>query len=63
MATQVTDVGWTAEFAIPFRTLRYASGAAQTWGINFQRNIRHRNEQSYWAPLPRQFNRSGAAAD
>ena len=56
VATAVTDVGWTAEFAIPFRTLRYASGAAQTWGINFQRNIRHRNEQSYWAPLPRQFN-------
>ena len=56
VATQVTDVGWTAEFAIPFRTLRYASGATQTWGINFQRNIRHRNEQSYWAPLPRQFN-------
>ena len=56
VATEVTDVGWTAEFVIPFRTLRYASGAAQTWGINFQRNIRHRNEQSYWAPLPRQFN-------
>ena len=56
VATQVTDVGWTAEFAIPFRTLRYASGATQTWGLNFQRNIRHRNEQSYWAPLPRQFN-------
>ena len=56
VATEVTDVGWTAEFAIPFRTLRYASGAAQTWGINLQRNIRHRNEQSYWAPLPRQFN-------
>ena len=56
VATQVTDVGWTAEFAIPFRTLRYASGVTQTWGLNFQRNIRHRNEQSYWAPLPRQFN-------
>ena len=56
VAAQVTDSGWTAEFAIPFRTLRYASGAAQTWGLNFQRNIRHRNEESYWAPLPRQFN-------
>ena len=56
VATKVTDIGWTAEFAIPFRTLRYASGATQTWGINFQRNIRHRNEESYWAPLPRQFN-------
>ncbi|MCY4662303.1 MAG: DUF5916 domain-containing protein [Acidobacteria bacterium] len=52
---QVSDVGWTAELAIPFRTLRYPSGEAQMWGVNFQRNIRHRNEQSYWAPLPRQF--------
>ena len=53
---QVTEIGWTAEFAIPFRTLRYPGGSSQTWGVNFQRNIRHRNERSFWAPLPRQFN-------
>ena len=53
---QISDIGWTAELAIPFRTLRYPSGEAQPWGVNFQRNIRSRNEQSYWAPLPRQFN-------
>ena len=53
---RISDIGWTAEIAIPFRTLRYPSGAAQTWRLNFQRNIRHRNEESYWAPLPRQFN-------
>ena len=52
---QISDIGWTAEVAIPFRTLRYPSGEAQPWGMNFQRNIRSRNEQSYWAPLPRQF--------
>ena len=28
----------------------------QTWGVNFQRNIRRRNERAYWAPIPRQFN-------
>ena len=53
---QVSEIGWTAEFAIPFRTLRYPSGESQTWGINFQRNIRNRNERVFWAPLPRQFN-------
>lgn len=53
--TQVSDIGWTAEFAIPFRTLRYPASDLQSWGLNFQRNIRTRNEQSYWAPLPRQF--------
>ena len=56
VSTQVSDDGWTAEIAIPFRTLRYPTGEQQTWGMNFQRNIRHRNESSYWAPLPRQFN-------
>jgi hypothetical protein len=50
------DFGWSAEFAIPFSTLRYDRDAAQAWGMNLQRNIRRRNEQAFWAPLPRQFN-------
>ena len=55
VVTSATDVGWTAEIAIPFRTLRYPQTEVQTWGMNFQRNIRIRNEQAYWSPLPRQF--------
>ena len=37
-----------------FRSGRCAtgSGGAQVWGLNFQRNIRRRNETSFWAPLP-----------
>ena len=54
--TSVTDVGWSAEFAIPFRTLSYPDREVQTWGMNVQRNIRRRNEIVYWAPLPRQYN-------
>ncbi|MDP3718833.1 MAG: DUF5916 domain-containing protein [Acidobacteriota bacterium] len=54
--TRMTDQGWSAEFAIPFRTLRYPAATDQTWGINFQRNIRRKNERAYWAPIPRQFN-------
>ncbi len=54
--TTVSEIGWSAEFAIPFRTLRYASSDARRWGVNFQRNIRRRNEVSFWAPLDRQFN-------
>src|SRR5688572_20941710 len=53
---KIGEHGWSAEFAIPFRTLRYPAGASQTWGVNFQRNIRRRNERAYWAPIPRQFN-------
>ena len=50
--TLVNDLGWTAEFAIPLRTLRYATGQDQTWGINFRRNIRKTNEVNFWSLLP-----------
>ncbi|MFQ5632335.1 MAG: carbohydrate binding family 9 domain-containing protein, partial [bacterium] len=41
--------GWSAEFAIPFRTLRYPSGASeQPWGFNVYRVIRHKNEEVLW---------------
>ena len=54
--TKTTEEGWMAEFAIPFKTLRYPAGTDQVWGVNFQRNIRRKNEEAYWAPIPRQFN-------
>ena len=54
--TEISEVGWSAEFEIPFRTIRYPVRVNQSWGINFQRNIRRRNERAYWAPLPRQYN-------
>lgn len=53
---QINEQGWSAEMAIPFTALRYGSDDAQTWGINFQRNIRRNNEETYWAPLDRNFN-------
>jgi hypothetical protein len=54
--TRTAETGWSAEFAIPFRTLRFPSGTDQAWGVNFQRNIRRRNERSFWAPISRQYN-------
>lgn len=48
--TEVGEYGWSAEFAIPLRTLRFQSG--RDWGINFRRNIRKTNEITYWAPMP-----------
>lgn len=53
--TKIDERGWSAEFAIPFRTLRFPSRSEQIWGVNFQRNIRRRNERAYWAPIPRQY--------
>jgi hypothetical protein len=56
VATEISDIGWSAEIRIPFRTLRYRNGEQQTWGVNFQRNIRRNNEIAFWAQLPRQHN-------
>ena len=53
--TNIGDYGWSAEFAIPFKTLRYAKENEQEWGINFQRVIAHKQEQVFWAPIPRQY--------
>lgn len=46
------NYGWSAEFAIPFRSLRFNTGNNQSWGINFQRNISKTNETAFWASLP-----------
>ena len=56
VSTSVDSLGWYAEFRIPFSTLRYAGGERQSWGVNFGRRIRRKNEDAYWAFIPRQFN-------
>ena len=56
VATHIGEFGWSAEFAIPFKSLRYRKQGAQSWGINFQRNIARRDEVAYWSPLPLQYN-------
>jgi len=55
VATTRDGEGWYAEMRIPFSTLRYGEGGDQVWGANFQRKIRRNNEESVWAPVPRQF--------
>jgi len=55
VAAKTSEIGWSAEMAIPFRTLRYPRINPQKLGMNFQRNIRRRNETSYWSQLPRQY--------
>jgi len=54
--TQTGDFGWSAEFDIPLRTLRFGTADEQSWGFNFQRNIRRNYEVAFWAPLDRQRN-------
>ena len=50
------DDYWTAEFAIPFTTLRYkVSPESNTWRINFGRFFMKTNESASWSPVPRNF--------
>jgi hypothetical protein len=46
------DHGWSAEIRIPFRTLNF-DPSRDTWGINFQRTVRRRSEESLWSGHPR----------
>jgi hypothetical protein len=53
--TRTADHGWSAEFRIPLKTLRYPTRDVQSWGANFERRIQRRHEVAYWSPLGRQF--------
>ena len=46
------DGGWTAEAAIPFKSLRYRPGRAQIWGFNARRQNKWKNEISYLTRIP-----------
>ncbi|MEE8348363.1 MAG: DUF5916 domain-containing protein [Acidobacteriota bacterium] len=53
--SRITDEGWQAEFAIPFRTLRFRDIDEQVWGLNFTRRVRRKNESMHWSPIPRPY--------
>ncbi len=44
----ITAEGWSVEIAIPFKSLRFPTTDIQTWGINFRRIIRRKNEIALW---------------
>ena len=55
VATRRTADGWIAELSIPMTTLRFPQAEVQSWGINFMRNIRRKNERVFWAPIPKAY--------
>ncbi len=52
-AALVRSDGWTAEMAIPFKSLRFSTKEDQIWGVNFERYIHRLNEQDYWTDVKR----------
>jgi len=51
---QSLEDGWTAEMAIPFKTLRYEEDRT-TWGVNFVRSDMVDNSYHTWSKVPLQF--------
>ena len=52
--TKIFADRWTAEIAIPFKSIRY-SAEKLTWGVNFVRSDPKSNEYSTWTPVPVNF--------
>ena len=53
-ASRIVDDGWTAEVAIPFKSLRYPSrgvGESHRWGLQIERDIEFKNEAITWSPI------------
>lgn len=48
-ASRRTATGWDAEFAIPFKVLRFKGGEEVSWGVNFVRRVPRRLETSLWS--------------
>ena len=42
-----SEIGWVIEIEMPFRTLNFDPNS-QAWGINFQRTVRRKNEETIW---------------
>ncbi|HET6181756.1 MAG TPA: DUF5916 domain-containing protein [Candidatus Sulfotelmatobacter sp.] len=54
-AAKMTPDGWTATIGIPFSTLNFRGGKEVTWGLNFRRFIRRKNEEDTWSGYRRIF--------
>ncbi len=52
--TRITAEGWTAEVKIPLTTLR-SGPDLDTFGVNFKRYIRRKNESAHWTGWSRDF--------
>jgi len=56
--TKILESGWSAEFAIPFKSLRYElpkAGEAVSWGFTASRLARRTYEQTVFPPIPQAF--------
>jgi hypothetical protein len=61
VAGRVHEGGWSAEFAIPFKSLRTNEDDGNVWGLDLERVIRRKNEFSSWNNYRRGFQLENAS--
>jgi Domain of unknown function (DUF5916)/Carbohydrate family 9 binding domain-like len=54
-SARISSDGWTATIEIPFTTLNFTHSTNVTWGLNFKRFIRRKNEEDLWSAYRRTF--------
>ena len=54
---RIVDDGWTAEMAIPFKSLRYPSRGEgeHRWGFQISRTLQTKDETVVWSPVTRRI--------
>lgn len=53
-AAQMDEQGWTVEMRIPYDQLRFKQQDTYTWGVNFFRTIKRKNEVCAFAWIPKE---------
>lgn len=49
----VTAEGWNVEMRVPFSQLRFQESDKMVWGININRDIKRKNEMSFYVMIPK----------
>jgi Domain of unknown function (DUF5916)/Carbohydrate family 9 binding domain-like len=52
---RITEEGWVAEIAIPFRAMRFNPDDVSVWGMNMHRTIMRKNEEDFWSGYKRGY--------
>ncbi len=52
-AVKKSELGWCAEFRIPYSAFRFPDAKNQLWRVEFQRDIRRRRETCRWTFVPK----------
>jgi hypothetical protein len=51
---RIDEQGWTAEMRIPFNQLHFQKKSSYTWGVNFFRTIKRKNERTVYSWIPKE---------